>query len=115
MDIKIKYQQDWQKDFYYKKIAEFENSPIGFDKIVFLGNSITQGLLRHTEKLSRTDIINRGISGDHTDGILARLQEIIHYKPKAVFLLIGVNDLFEDNRNKPVSYTHLTLPTILLV
>ena len=36
MDIKIKYQQDWQKDFYYKKIAEFENSPIGFDKIVFL-------------------------------------------------------------------------------
>ena len=99
--LEIKYQQDWQKDFYYKKIAEFENSPIGFDKIVFLGNSITQGLLRHTEKLSRTDIINRGISGDHTDGILARLQEIIHYKPKAVFLLIGVNDLFEDNRSKP--------------
>jgi len=115
MDIKIKYQQDWQKDFYYKKIAEFENSPIGFDKIVFLGNSITQGLLRHTDKLSRINIINRGISGDHTDGVLARLQEIIHYKPKAVFLLIGVNDLFEDNRSKPERNPEYIANNILLI
>ena len=113
--LEIKYQQDWQKDFYYKKIAEFEKSPIGFDKIVFLGNSITQGLLHHTEKLSRTDIINRGISGDHTDGTLARLQEIIHYKPKAVFLLIGVNDLFEDNRGKPERTPAYVANNILLI
>ena len=101
INTKIKYQQDWQKDFYYKKLSEFEVSPIGFNKIVFLGNSITQGLLRHTDKLLGNNIVNRGISGDHTDGVLARLEEIIHYKPKAVFLLIGVNDLFEDNRSRP--------------
>ena len=51
INTKIKYQQDWQKDFYHKKLSEFKVSPIGFNKIVFLGNSITQGLLRHTDKL----------------------------------------------------------------
>lgn len=115
INTKIKYQQDWQKDFYHKKLSEFKVSPVGFDKIVFLGNSITQGLLRHTDKLLSNNIVNRGISGDHTDGVLARLQELIHYKPKAVFLLIGVNDLFEDNRNKPERTPEYIAKNILLI
>ena len=115
INTEIKYQQDWQKDFYYKKLSEFEVSPIGFDKIVFLGNSITQGLLRHTDKLFGSNIVNRGISGDHTDGVLARLEEIIHYKPKAVFLLIGVNDLFEDNRSRPERTPEYVANNIFLI
>jgi len=115
INTKIKYQQDWQKDFYYKKLSEFEVSPIGFNKIVFLGNSITQGLLRHTDKLSGNNIVNRGISGDHTDGVLARLEEIIHYKPQAVFLLIGVNDLFEDNRSRPERTPEYVAKNIFLI
>ena len=115
INTKIKYQQDWQKDFYYKKLSEFEVSPIGFNKIVFLGNSITQGLLRHTDKLSGNNIVNRGISGDHTDGVLARLEEIIHYKPQAVFLLIGVNDLFEDNRSRPERTPEYVANNIFLI
>ena len=115
INTKIKYQQDWQKDFYYKKLSEFEVSPIGFNKIVFLGNSITQGLLRHTDRLLGSNIVNRGISGDHTDGVLARLEEIIHYKPKAVFLLIGVNDLFEDNRSRPERTPEYVANNIFLI
>ena len=115
INTKIKYQQDWQKDFYHKKLSEFKVSPIGFNKIVFLGNSITQGLLRHTDKLSGNNIVNRGISGDHTDGVLARLEEIIYYKPKAVFLLIGVNDLFEDNRSRPERTPEYVANNIFLI
>ena len=115
INTKIKYQKDWQKNFYYKKLSEFEVSPIGFNKIVFLGNSITQGLLRHTDKLSGNNIVNRGISGDHTDGVLARLEEIIHYKPQAVFLLIGVNDLFEDNRSRPERTPEYVANNIFLI
>ena len=37
---------------------------------------------------------NRG-GGDTTDGVLARLDEIIYFKPKAV-LLIGINDLWNN-------------------
>ena len=115
INTKIKYQQDWQKDFYHKKLSEFKVSPIGFNKIVFLGNSITQGLLRHTNKLLGNNIVNRGISGDHTDGVLARLEEIIHFKPKAVFLLIGVNDLFEDNRSRPERTPEYVANNIFLI
>lgn len=115
INLKIKYQQDWQKDFYHRKISEFKENPIGFDKIVFLGNSITQGLLRHTDKLLGNNIVNRGISGDHTNGVLARLKEVINYKPKAVFILIGVNDLFEDNRSKPERTPEYIAKNILLI
>ena len=59
INTKIKYQQDWQKDFYHKKLSEFKVSPVGFDKIVFLGNSITQGLLRYTDKLSGNNIASQ--------------------------------------------------------
>ena len=36
INTKIKYQQDWQKDFYHKKLSEFKVSPVGFNKIVFI-------------------------------------------------------------------------------
>jgi len=90
----IKYQQDWQIDFYYKKIEEFRDSPIGFNKIVFLGNSITEAGGDWNKKFGVANIVNRGISGDITEGVLNRLDEIIYYKPIAVFLLIGINDIF---------------------
>ena len=31
------------KKFYFERISEFKNEPIGKNKIVFLGNSIMQG------------------------------------------------------------------------
>ena len=92
--IPIKHQQDWQFDFYYNRIEEFKKHPIGFDKIVFLGNSITEAGGDWGEKFGIQNIVNRGISGDMTEGVLKRIDEIIHYKPIAVFLLIGINDIF---------------------
>jgi lysophospholipase L1-like esterase len=37
--------------------------------------------------------VNRGIGGDTTKGVLARLDDIVKLKPRAVFLMIGVNDI----------------------
>lgn len=97
----IKYQLDWQKDNFLKRIEEFKSHPIGENKIVFLGNSITYGLRHWNESFGTGDIVNRGISGDISNGILNRLDEIIFYKPIAVFLLIGINDFFDDNCSRP--------------
>ena len=36
-------QAQWQFDAYHKRINEFKQNPIGYNKIVFLGNSITEG------------------------------------------------------------------------
>jgi lysophospholipase L1-like esterase len=67
---------------------------LNFSEIVFIGNSITEGGKNWSEKFNIPNIRNRGISGDVTDGVLERLDEIIFFKPKAVFILIGINDLF---------------------
>tara|TARA_B100001996_G_scaffold382838_1_gene375919 strand:- start:2095 stop:2865 length:771 start_codon:yes stop_codon:yes gene_type:complete len=101
--IDIKHQQEWQMNLYQKRIEQFKKDPIGNNKIVFLGNSITEGGGDWNKKFNVHNIVNRGISGDITEGILARLDEITFYKPKAVFLLIGINDIFDaeiPNREK---------------
>ena len=98
--IAIKYQEDWQRDFYLKRIAQFKKKPIGFNKIVFLGNSITEGGDDWNKRFGVNNIVNRGISGDITEGILSRLNEIIYYKPTAIFLLIGINDIFDNYPHK---------------
>ena len=93
-DIEIKYQVEWQKNFYNDRIVDFKKKPIGFKKVVFLGNSITQGAKSWNKRFNLRNLVNRGISGDITEGVLSRLNEIYYYEPLAVFLLIGINDIF---------------------
>ncbi|MDA8405556.1 MAG: GDSL-type esterase/lipase family protein [Deltaproteobacteria bacterium] len=57
-----------------------------------LGDSITNGC-EWSELLSTCDVVNRGIGGDATAGILNRIDQIITLKPKKVFLMVGINDL----------------------
>lgn len=82
--------------YYYDRWhAQEEQTPIAPSDIVMLGNSITEGgknwndLLPHITRR----VVNRGISGDTTRGILHRLDEIERQKPHKLFLLIGINDL----------------------
>ena len=110
----IKHQLDWQKTFYRNRINEFRNEPIGNNKIVFLGNSITSGLRRWHEKFDVENIVNRGISGDYSEGVLSRLKEIVFYKPLAVYMLVGINDFFDDNSNRPERTPEYVAKNILL-
>ena len=36
-ELIIKYQNDWQKELYHKKILEFKKMPIGYNKLYLLG------------------------------------------------------------------------------
>ena len=100
-DTIIEGQLDWQKKFYFDRIDEFKNEPIGKNKIVFLGNSIMQGGGNWNHRYKSHNIVNRGISGDYTAGVLKRLDEILFYKPTSVFIMIGINEFFADNSKKP--------------
>ena len=62
------------------------------NEIIMLGNSITDGC-EWSELFQNSNIKNRGISGDITEGVLYRLDEVTRSKPAKVFLLIGINDL----------------------
>lgn len=79
---------------YPERIAEFKDDPLVLNDIVFLGNSITEQGGDWGLRLNNAKARNRGIAGDTTDGVLARLGELIYFKPEQVFILIGINDLF---------------------
>ena len=59
-----------------------------------VGDSLTDGA-EWREIFADQDIVNRGIDGDTTDGVLARIDNILDIKPKRVFVMIGINDFAE--------------------
>ena len=88
----------YDSPFYRDKKSHFETLPKIERKIMFLGDSLTD-LCEWAEILKDDQIINRGICGDTTDGILNRINNIVESKPKKLFLMIGINDL---NQGVPV-------------
>jgi hypothetical protein len=62
--------------------------------IVMLGDSITAGV-PWRDAADCADISNYGMDGDTTEGIINRLREVLVLKPKAVFLMIGANDILK--------------------
>ncbi len=85
---------DWTKTHYKERIAEFKANPLQTGDIVLIGDSISELGGNWGVRFNNPKVKNRGIAGDVTDGIVNRLAEVYYYKPKKVFLKIGVNDLF---------------------
>lgn len=102
-NLTIPYHTEWAKNHYPKKIEEFKKEPLQYGDIVFLGNSITEKGKNWAERFKIANIKNRGIAGDVTEGVLKRLAEICYFKPRAVFILIGINDLFQGKSPEFVS------------
>jgi lysophospholipase L1-like esterase len=77
-----------------------ENAALGIpakgeNRVVFMGNSITQGWKeKRAEFFTNHPYINRGISGQTTPQMLIRFrQDVIALHPKVVVILAGTNDI----------------------
>ena len=79
-------------DYYSVKHSMFLNAPVSEGSVIFLGDSLTDWLSLN-ELLPGVRVLNRGIAGDTTTGVLQRLDEVIRHKPAKLFLLIGTNDI----------------------
>jgi lysophospholipase L1-like esterase len=77
------------------RYSKFLQEPIIKGRIVFLGNSITEGA-NWGSLIGDTTAINRGIGGDLTYSVLKRLDDVIIRQPSKVFLMIGINDIGKD-------------------
>lgn len=85
----------FMEEFHEVMLARFESQPVVKGRIMFLGDSITQGG-RWDRLLGDSTVVNRGIGGDITFGLLARLDDVIRREPSKLFLLIGINDIGKD-------------------
>lgn len=61
--------------------------------IVMLGNSLTHGA-NWNELLGRSNVVERGIVSDLLPGFIARINGVIKLKPKIVFIMGGLNDIY---------------------
>ena len=83
------------------KVESWEETNKTLEKrsIVFVGDSITE-FFKVDEFFEDVTAINRGIVGDTTDELLARIKESVYdIKPSKAFLMIGTNDIVNGNRN----------------
>jgi len=86
---------DWPNMAYYdaqNKLVDLENNS---GRVVFMGNSITQGWEQFMPKMfDNHTYINRGIGGQTTPQMLLRFrQDVIALQPKIVVILSGTNDI----------------------
>ncbi len=88
-------------EYHRERLALFYREPIVTGKIVFLGDSLIEFGDWKT-LLNDSTVINRGIAGDITFGVLKRLDDITVRQPAKLFLGIGINDV---SKNIPTAVT----------
>lgn len=89
-------QNDWAQ---FGRYAEANKSVETPTRVVFMGNSITDGWW-NTDSLffQNNRYIGRGIGGQTTAQMLVRFRaDVIDLQPKAVVILAGTNDIAQNN------------------
>jgi lysophospholipase L1-like esterase len=90
---------DWPNFAFYREAnAKLKPPAKGENRVVFIGNSITQGWIETSpEFFAGKPYIDRGISGQTTPQMLIRFRpDVIDLKPSIVVMLCGVNDIAEN-------------------
>lgn len=90
-----------ENDTYKARMETFRSHPLRKGQIVFFGNSITFAGKWETY-FPKQEPANRGISGDNTDGMLARIQGVIAARPAKIFIMAGVNDISLQRENATI-------------
>jgi len=88
--------QDWANlSFYRNANTMLENPADHEDRVVFMGNSITEFWKTvHPDFFVGKPYVNRGIGGQTTSQMLLRFRaDVINLHPKVVVFLGGTNDI----------------------
>lgn len=99
----------YKTTYYGQKVSQFrliKDTETG--EIIFLGDSITD-IAEWADLLKNNKVKNRGISGDNTFGVLARLDEVTGRKPARVFIMIGINDIASNTPDSIIISNYYTI------
>jgi len=79
-------------EHYQQRTELFKSEAVRKGEVIFLGNSIIE-FGDWKQILHDPGVVNRGIAGDNTFGLLHRLQEVIDRRPAKLFIEAGINDI----------------------
>ena len=99
----------YAREYYQKRVSLFKTEPVKKGRIIILGNSIAE-FGNWKELLNDTTVINRGVAGDNTFGVMERLDDVISRAPGKLLVEIGINDI---SQNIPVSIVVKNILTIV--
>jgi lysophospholipase L1-like esterase len=78
---------------YFGRMDLFARLPRRNGAIVFVGDSITEEC--PWDELLQRPVLNRGIGGDTVEHLRHRIGDVLRDHPRQLFLMIGINDLWE--------------------
>ena len=86
---------DWANMKFYDERNEKLKKTADPNRVVFMGNSITQGWSHFNPRFFRDNpFVNRGIGGQTSPQMLVRFRaDVINLNPKAVVIMAGTNDI----------------------
>ncbi len=68
--------------------------PATANRVVYFGDSITEGWLKGIVGINSADVLNRGVGGQTTAQMLVRFRaDVLNLNPKIVHLMAGTNDI----------------------
>ncbi|MFB9327795.1 exo-alpha-sialidase [Paenibacillus aurantiacus] len=89
---------------YRNRMGLFEVLPPVRDAVVFAGDSLTQRN-QWSEFFADVKVVNRGIDSDRVAALAQRLDAILALEPRKLFLMIGINDVY-DGKEDAVILNH---------
>lgn len=92
--------------YWENRINVFLGESVKDNPVVFIGDSLTERF--QLEKYFGKGFVNRGIGGDHADGLYERRDLLCLDKdPKALFFMVGINDLLFNYKRDEIPF-HLS-------
>lgn len=93
--------------FYAKANAELPAPANGEKRVVFIGNSITEGWVKaHPDFFAKNHFVGRGISGQTSPQMLLRFwADVVALSPKIVVINAGTNDIAENSGKYDAGFT----------
>lgn len=86
-----------QPSSYWDEKKSFFDTFGSYASVVMIGDSLTDGA-EWREMFPGVALVNRGVDGDTTAGVLKRMDGIVSAKARKAFVMIGIND-FKEGRS----------------